>query len=164
MNKKLIIGGLIAGGVGLFAFSIYYYIKKQTELIKSFSYKITGLSLGTFTMEMINGKMNVLFTSISDVEVVVKEFYVDFYFNGEKVGYLQDVTEFIIPARGSAEIPFEFNISPVLILNDITDIVKYAIKEKDASLSVDGYATLKSGFLKATLPIKYDTTIKQILS
>jgi hypothetical protein len=106
----------------------------------------------------------VLFGSQSDVEVVVQSFILDFYFNGKKVGYLEDTTEFVIPAKGYTTIPFKYTLNPQLIFSNAVDIVSYALRQKDASISVRGYAKLKSGFVKVALPISYDTTIKQILS
>jgi LEA14-like dessication related protein len=162
--KKGLLGFSILAGVGLFAYSIYAYVKKQKDLLEQFSYKITDFSLDTFNIQIIKGQIKVLFISLSDVEVTVQEFYLDFFFNGERVGYLEDVTAFIIPARGRTEIPFEYTLNPQLIFPNITDILSYTLKSKDASISVRGYATLKSGFVKATLPITYNTTIKEILS
>lgn len=164
MKKASVIGLIVVFGAGAFAYGLYEYAKRQKALLEQFTYKITNLKLDTFNLQLIKGQIFVLFSSISDIEVTVKEFYLDFYFNGEKVGYLEDVTEFIIPARGTTEIPFEFTLNPQFIFRNIGDIVSYTMSQKDASISVQGYATLKSGFVKATLPIKYDTTIKEILN
>ncbi len=162
--KKGVIGVAIFAGVGLFVYSLYAYVKKQKSLLEQFTYKITDFSIDQFSLQAIKGQIKVLFVSLSDIEVTVEEFMLDFYFNGERVGYLEDVTAFIIPARGRTEIPFEFSLNPQLIFPNITDIVAYSLKSKDASIAVQGYATLKSGFVKATLPINYSTTIKEILS
>ena len=164
MKKASVIGLVVVLGAGAFAYGLYEYVRRQKALLEQFTYKITNLKLDTFNLQLIKGQIFVLFSSISDIEVTVKEFYLDFYFNGEKVGYLEDVTEFIIPARGTTEIPFEFTLNPQFIFRNIGDIVSYTMSQKDASISVQGYATLKSGFVKATLPIKYDTTIKEILN
>ena len=164
MNKKNIILASIIGGVGLFAYSIYRYIKVQTALLEQFTYKITNFTIDKIDTSVIKGNISILFTSSADIEVTIKEFYLDFYFNGKRVGYLQDLTEFIIPAKGSSNIPFEYTINPSLIFTNVVDIVEYSLKQKNASLEVIGYATLKSGFIKVTLPIQYATTVKELLS
>jgi hypothetical protein len=56
-----------------------------------------------------------------------------------------------------------YTLNPQLIFGNVTDILAYTLRQKDAAISVRGYATLKSGFVKATLPLTYDTTIKEIL-
>jgi hypothetical protein len=162
MNKKLI-GGTILVGVGLFVYSLYSYAKRQASLLEQFTYKISGLKIDTINLQTIKGSISVLFSSLSDVEVIVEKFYLDFYFNGERLGYLEDETAFVIPARGTTNIPFMYTLNPQLIFGNVTDILAYTLRQKDAAISVRGYATLKSGFVKATLPLTYDTTIKEIL-
>jgi hypothetical protein len=163
-TKKILIASSIIGGIGLFAYSFYYYFKRQTELAKNFTFKILSFSFENFDLQLIKGKLNILFQSVSDLEIVVKEFYLDFYFNGVVVGYLEDVNEFIIPSNSNSVIPLEFNLNPQLIIKDISDIVLYSTKKKDANIDIVGYATIKSGFITLTLPIEYSSTLKEMLA
>jgi hypothetical protein len=164
MKTRNIVGLSILGGVGVFAYALYAYVKKQATLLESYDYKILDFKIGTFDLQAVKGEISILFTSNSDVEVLIQEFYLDFYFNSEKVGYLEDATSFVIPARGSAIIPLKYTLNPQLVLGNVTDIISYSFNQKDAAISVRGYARLKSGFIKATLPIEYNTTIKEIMS
>ncbi len=84
----------------------------------------------------------------------------DLYFNGAKVGYIEDVSEFIIPAHGYNDIPFSFSIDPQFILSDIVDIIGIAFQSSDATITLDGYVSMKSGFISATLPIKCNCSLK----
>lgn len=163
MNKAKLIGVGIFVGVGGFLFSLYLYGKKQVDLLKKFQYKILNFKIDTANLNLVKGKINVLFTSISDVEVVVDTFLLDFYFNGQKVGYLEEQSSFIIPSNGSATIPLNFTLNPQLIFGNITDIIAYTLRKKDALIRVEGYAKIRSGIIKADLPIIYETTIKEIL-
>jgi len=164
MDKKKILIVSMLGGVAAFGYFLYAYAKKQAELLAKYDYKIVGFKIDNFDLQMIKGSISINFGSKSDVEVKIEQFILDFYFNGQKVGYLEDTTPFVIPAKGSTVIPFSYTLNPQLILGNVADIVAYAFRKKDASISVRGYAKLKSGFVKATLPISYDTTIKEILS
>lgn len=164
MKKVTIVSVLVLGGVAAIGYAFYAYASRQAKLLQDYSYKILNFSIDTFDLQKIKGTISVLFGSKSDVEVVVQEFILDFYFNGKKVGYLEDNTEFIIPAKGMTTIPFQYTLNPQLVFTNAVDIVSYALRQKDASISVRGYAKLKSGFIGATLPISYDTTIKEILS
>jgi hypothetical protein len=163
LKKGLVISGILTG-LGLFAYAFYRYAKQQTALLENYTYKILRIKFDVVNLQVIKGKVNILFSSSSDIEVIVSEFYMDFYFNNKKVGYLTDATQFVIPARGSAEIPLDFTLNPQVIFSSATDILAFTLKKQDAAVSVIGYATLKSGFITATLPITYDTTIKEILS
>ena len=162
--KRTLVSVLVLGGVAGFGYALYAYAKKQASLLQDYTYRVVDFSIDTFELKKIKGSISVLFSSKSDVEVVVQNFILDFEFNGKKVGYLEDNTEFVIPAKGSTTIPFKFTLNPQLIFSNAVDIVSYALRQKDASISVKGFAKLKSGFISATIPISYNTTIKEILS
>jgi hypothetical protein len=164
MKKVTAVGLLVVSGVAVIGYALYSYAKKQASLLENYTYKIVDFKIENFDLQKIKGSISVLFGSQADVEVVIQNFILDFYFNDKKVGYIEDTTEFVIPARGYTTIPFKYTLNPQLIFNNTVDIVSYALRQKDASISVRGYAKLKSGIVTATLPISYQTTIKQILS
>ena len=163
MNKKNIIIASIVGGVGILAYSIYHYIKKQTDLIQQFDYRILGVRFSDFSLNLIKGTISILFTSKADIEVEVKAFYLDFYFNGNKVGYLEESSSFIIPAKGNSTIDLDFTLNPQLIVGNAVELIEYSTRTKDASIYISGFARLKSGFINVTLPIEYNTTLSELL-
>jgi LEA14-like dessication related protein len=163
MKTRNIVGLSILGGVGVFAYALYAYAKKQASMLENYDYKIVDFKIDTLDLQSVKGEISILFSSKSDVEVVIEEFYLDFYFNGEKVGYLEDATPFVLPAQGSTIIPLKYTLNPQLVFGNISDIISYTFNQKDAGISIRGYARLKSGFIKATLPIEYNTTIKEIM-
>ena len=158
------VGWVIVGGVAAFGIALYAYVRKQAMLLENYTYKIVDLKIETFDLQKIKGKISVFFGSQADIEVLVEEFYLDFYFNNEKVGYLQDDTKFVIPAKGSTVIPLGFTLNPQIIFSNATDIFAYTFSKKDAAISIRGFAKLRSGFISATLPIEYDSTIREILA
>lgn len=164
MKRSSIIGWSILGGVAVFGFALYSYAAKQAQLLQNYSYRIVDLTFDTFDLQKIKGKISVMFGSQSDIEVTVEQFYLDFYFNNERVGYLEDVTPFIVPAKGSTVISLNYTLNPQLVLGNLGDILSYAFRKKDGAVSIRGYAKLKSGFVKATLPITFDTTLREILA
>jgi hypothetical protein len=162
--KKSLVGFSILGGVAVFGYALYNYAKKQANLLQNYDYKIVDFKMDTFDLQKIKGSISVFFGSKSDIEVVIQQFIIDIYFNGRKVGYIEENTPFVIPARGFTTILLNYTINPQLIITNAVDIVSYALKQKDGAISIRGFAKLKSGFVKATLPISYDTTIKEILA
>jgi hypothetical protein len=169
MRKGAIIGVTILTGVAAFGYALYYYAKKQVALLEGYQYKINSFKIQTFDLQKIKGTISVYFASNTDIEVLVEKFYLDFYFNGVVVGYIEDATPFIIPARtqnsvGSTIIDFNFTLNPQLVIGNAADIIGYVLRQKDASISVRGYGKLKSGFVRATLPIVYDTTLNEIMT
>jgi hypothetical protein len=161
--KNTIIGVGILGGVGAFVYAFYAYANRQAKLIEDFTWKLMGIKFDSFSLQAVKGKVNILFTSQSDVEVQIEKFIMNVSFNQVEVGYIEDTTPFIIPARGTAPISFNFTLNPQLIFGDITNIINYALQKEDASVSFRGFVSIKSGFVKASIPITYDSTLKCIL-
>lgn len=162
MSRKIVATAGIIGGLALIGYSIYYYIKKQTELIQNFTYRIVGIDFTNLDLNLVKGNLTVAFTNTSDIEVYVSQFYVDFYFNGEFVGYLEDYTPFIIKARQTTPVTSEFTLNPQLVLGNITNIVLFSSTMKDASFKVIGQAKVKSGFISVTVPIEFETTLREL--
>ena len=163
MNKKNIIIASIVGGVGILAYSIYHYIKKQTDLVQQFDYRILGVRFSDFSLNLIKGTISILFTSKADIEVEVRAFLLTLFFNGKEVGYIEESSAFIIPARGSSTIDLDFTLNPQLIVGNAVELIEYSTRTKDASIYIKGIARLKSGFISVTLPIEYSTTLSELL-
>jgi hypothetical protein len=159
--KKAIIGLFAVGGVGLVAYGFYSYFKKQATLLKDFQWKLLNFNLSTFTLTLVKGSVNIRFTSTSDLEFIIEEFILKVYVNGIESGYVNDITQSLIPANGYNDIPVEFTINPQYLIRDVTDIAAYALKQKDAIITLNGYVSVKSGFVKATIPIKCNCSVQK---
>jgi LEA14-like dessication related protein len=163
MNKKILIGSIITLGVGIFGYALYKYIKRQTELLQDFVWEFASFKFTSVQKDLIKGNMSINFTNKSNVEIKVSEALLDFYFNGVNIGYFQDTNEFIIPANNTTNIPFEFTLNPQMVITNFTDLVLYSTRQKDASIHIEGIIKFKSGFIKGSFPITYDTTLKELL-
>ncbi len=161
--KRTLVGVGILGGLGAFVYAFYAYAKKQAALLDNFTWKMMSLNFDSYDLQSVKGQVQILFTSQSDVEIQIQKFIMDFYFNGAQVGYVEDTTPFIVPARGTAPISFSFTLNPQLVFGNITDIISYAVQKNDAAISLRGFVSIKSGFVSATLPITYDSTLNCIL-
>ena len=166
MNKKVVVGSAILGGIAIIGFGIYKYFTKQVDLLKQFQWKIINFKINTLDLNLIKGTITFRFTSISDIEFIINKFYMDFFFNGKMIGYIEDsVLENkanIIPANGYSDITFDFTLNPQLVLTNITDIIAFATAKKDALIGLVGFVDVKSGFLSATVPINCTCTVKDL--
>jgi hypothetical protein len=160
---KTLVGVGILGGLGAFVYAFYAYANKQKKLLEDFTWKLMGIKFDSYDLQAVKGKVEILFTSQSDVEVQIEKFVMTVFFNNVEVGYIEDTTPFIIPARGTAPISFSFTLNPQLVFGNITNIINFALQKEDAAVSFRGFASIKSGFVKAAVPIDYDSTIKCIL-
>ena len=150
----------ILGGLALIGGSIYAYIKKQTDLLYDFDWKLLDVSFDKVNLQLVKGKVKFRFFNKADIQVVVTKFYLKLYLNKEEVGYIEDVQEFVIPARGFNDISFSYTINPQFLVKNITNIVLGSVSSKDATLTLDGYAKIRSGFIRVTVPILCDCSVK----
>jgi hypothetical protein len=164
LNKRTGLIAAIFGGVVIFGYAIYNYIKVQTDLLKNFSYQIIDFGIGQIDPQIVKGTLSVLFKSEADIEVVVKNFIVNFYMNGVPVGYVEDTSEFIVPARNQSIIPFAYTLDPQVVFSNLLAIITNSINSGDETFEVKGFAKVKSGFITVSLPIEYKTTLREIMA
>ncbi len=130
--------------------------------MKDFQWKILKFELKNITLQLVKGSVVIRFSSTSDLEFIIEEFILKVYINGQEAGYVNDITTSLIPANGYSDIPFEFSINPQYLLNDVSDILAYTLKQKDAIITLNGYVSVKSGFVKATVPIKCNCSVQKL--
>jgi hypothetical protein len=160
--KKVLVGVLSIGGIGLVAYGLYSYFMKQATLLKQFKWKLLSFNLDEITLQLIKGDVVIRFSSISDLEFLITEFILKVYINGQEAGYVNDITQSIIPANGYSDIPIAFTVDPQYLITDASDILAYTLKQKDAIITLNGYVSVKSGFVSATIPIKCDCSIQKL--
>ena len=159
MKKAL----LIFGGISLLGFGLYRYFKKQADILKDFTWKVSGFKLIKLTLNELSVDVSILFSSKADIEAKINKLYLDIYVEGKNVGFVQEVKSFIIPANGSTNIPLHISINPQSVFKNIFDVSLGVAKSQDLRLKLDGYANIRSGFISTTIPVVYETTIKEYL-
>jgi hypothetical protein len=160
MKKAL----LIFGGIGVLGYGLYRYFKTQADLLNKFTWKISGIKVKKLSLNELALDITFLFTSVADIEAKVNRLYFDLYLEGKNVGFISQDEPFVIPARGSANIPLHISINPQFVLKNLINVTLGIGKTKDLRFKLDGFANVKSGFISTTLPIKYETTIKEYLA
>jgi hypothetical protein len=159
MKKAL----LILGGLGVLGFGLYKYFTYQAKKLLDFEWAFSGIKVNRFSLSELNLVITIRFTSKADIEAKVEKLYLDLFLMGVRVGYISEDKPFILPARGSADIPLNISINPQVIFKNIIDVTSGIGKNKDVMFKFDGFANIKSGFVSTTLPIKYETSIKEYL-
>jgi LEA14-like dessication related protein len=159
MKKAL----LILGGLSVLGFGLYKYFKTQADLLSKFTWKISGVKNVKISFTELSMDINILLTSVADIEAKIIKMYFDLYIQGTNVGFVSNDKEFIIPANGSSTIPLHISINPQSIFKNLIDVTLGAGKQKDVMFKLDGYVNVKSGFISTTLPIVYETSIKEYL-
>jgi len=152
----------IVGGVGLIGAAVYAYFKRQYDLLTQFEWKLIDLKFDSVAPNQLKGRLTFRFENKSDIEITISNFYLDMYLNGEYIGWLEDTREFVIPSKGYNDIEFGFSVNPQLIAKNVLSIVSFATRLKDAVFSFDGAVTAKSGFVKASVKLKCDCSVKNM--
>ena len=158
--KKLL---FIVGGLSVLGYGLYRYFKTQGDLLNKFTWKVSGFKVINLSLTELSANVDFLFTSVADIEAKVEKLYLDLYINNVNVGFVSEDKSFIIPARGSSTIPIHVSINPKVVLSNLIDLTFGSAKNKDVMFKLNGFANVKSGFISTTLPITYETSIKQYL-
>jgi hypothetical protein len=159
MKKAL----LILGSVGLLGYGLYRYFKTQADILKNFTWKISGFKIIRFNANELAIDLTFLFSSSADLEATINKLYLDLYLDGKNVGFITESKKFIIPAHGSTNIPLHISVSPQIIFKNLIDLTLGAYKNKDLRFKLSGYVNVKSGILSTTIPVEYETSIKEYL-
>lgn len=152
----------ILGGLVLIGGTIYAYFKRQYDLITDFEWKVLGINFDSISLTLLKGKITFRFLNKSDIEIIVSNFYLDMYLNNTYIGWLEDTREFVIPAKGYNDIEFGFSLNPQLVIKNALDILTLGTRLKDAIFSFKGAITARSGFVKASVPIACDCSVKNM--
>jgi len=150
----------IFGGLGIIGFGLYRYFKRQYDLLTDFEWKVISLNFDQVSPNLLKGKIVFRFTNKSDIEITISKFYMDLYLNNKYIGWIEDKSEFVIPAKGFSDIPIGFSVNPQLIISNVLDIISLSTKLKDAIFSFDGAATVRSGFVSTSIKLKCDCSVK----
>ena len=150
----------IFAGLGIIGFGLYRYFKRQYDLLTDFEWKVISLNFDQVSPNLLKGKIVFRFTNKSDIEITISKFYMDLYLNNKYIGWIEDKSEFVIPAKGFSDIPIGFSVNPQLIISNVLDIISLSTKLKDAIFSFDGAATVRSGFVSTSIKLKCDCSVK----
>lgn len=162
MNKTLKVG-LVVAGVGAIIYAIYSFYKKQFKLIMDYDYKIIGVRLKKLTANEVIFDMKFRFFNKSKIEAEVEKIFLKVIVEGADIGFITENDKFVIPAQGSSDIDLQITSNPQLVFKNALGIILSGVKRKDLKFTMDGYAEIRSGFIKTTLPIQYSDVVSAYL-
>lgn len=158
MKKILITGAILAAGVGVFA-----YYKKQAGILTNMKYDVAGAKFISFDGKQLIIALTLRIESESRIEAELTGVNLDVLIEGETWGNITELSPIIIPAKGYSLIELQVTIYAKDIRNNVVNLAGKILQKKDASVVINGYAKVKSGWIKTTVPFTYETTLKEMI-
>ena len=155
---KVLIG---MAGVGAFGFYLYRFYKRQVDLLMDFETAFAGIEIKKASVDLVTLEILMRFRNKANIEATVDHVYGEVFLQEASVGFFNEVAPFVIPAKGESDIPVSVTFSPRRVIKNFTDFLLGVAKTKDMPVRVKGYATVRSGFVRISVPYEYTTTIKE---
>jgi len=153
----------VVGGVGIIAYALYRYYKKQVDFLKDITYQISGVGIRTITFNEVTLDISAKIYNASNVEATVKEMYLDILLNGIKVGSVNEVKDITILPTQTSIVQFSFTFNPRLIAGNIVNIVSLTTLLKDVIFTAKGYVKVQSSFITTSIPFEYENNLKSLI-
>ena len=153
---------IIIGGVAFLA-GLALYLRKQFQLLAEYDYKIVGFRLRKLSGNQTTFDVTTRIFNKSNIEASVNKIFLEIFVENNKVGFVTEEGQWLIPAKGSTDIQMKITVNPQLLLKSATSVILSGVKQKDLNFTLKGYANVSSGFLSTTIPITYSDKVSAYL-
>lgn len=153
---------IIIGGVAFLA-GLALYLRKQFQLLAEYDYKIVGFRLRKLSGNQTTFDVTTRIFNKSNIEASVNKIFLEIFVENNKVGFVTEEGQWLIPAKGSTDIQMKITVNPQLLLKSATTVILSGVKQKDLNFTLKGYANVSSGFLSTTIPITYSDKVSAYL-
>jgi len=160
-RKNIIIGGVVS----LVAF-IGYYLYKQSKLISSLCYDFSSTDFLGRDGTTSNLALNFEFSNYSDIPITITGYDINAFIDGRMVGKLINEEEFVIPAKGKAQVRFVAEADTQVALGQfLGSFLTQLIDQIQSVFTIKGNVSAKMGFIKVdNYPIEYTWNTDEIIS
>lgn len=153
---------IIIGGVAFLA-GLALYLRRQFQLLAEYDYKIVGFRLRKLSGNQTTFDVTTRIFNKSNIEASVNKIFLEIFVENNKVGFVTEEGQWLIPAKGSTDIQMKITVNPQLLLKSATTVILSGVKQKDLNFTLKGYANVSSGFLSTTIPITYSDKVSAYL-
>lgn len=157
-------GLIIFGSLAVVGTAGYIYYKKQVEQLQEMNFELINFNVGDITKDPTKAFLTIRIISNSTIDATIKDLFIDVMVNGTKLGTIEETKEFIIPAKGYSDVPLTITYSPKLLLGSALQVLNSYLSAKDFMINLDGFVKIKIAFLSKTVPFRFGTSTKQLLS
>lgn len=153
----------VFSGIAVIGYALYRYYLKQVDFIKDITYQVSGINVISADANRVSLEILTRIYNASNVEATLEQMYLEVFFNGVKVGEVNEIRDILIEPLKSSNISFVFNFNPRLIGQNILNLITLTIAAKDIILDVRGFVKVRSGFVKTTIPFEYKNNLYSLI-
>ncbi len=160
MKKAVVIVSIVA----LIGTAAYFFYKKQIELLQDMEYQFAGIGAGNISLTNTVATLKIKIISKSTLEAEILDLDLDVYINGSYVGKVTEKSKIIIPAKGYSIVELNVQTNPMQAGTDLFGVLPQIVKNKDANMTLKGFAKTKSAVVTVKVPVDYTESIKYLMS
>jgi LEA14-like dessication related protein len=154
---------VILSGLGVIGYALYRYYSKQIDFLKDITYQVVGFKIAKVSANNVSVDITNRIYNASNVEATVSELYLDFLLNDVRIGQVNEVKDIVIKPQQTTDVTYRFTFDPKLVIKNVVDLITFSVAAKDMTFVAQGYAKVKSSFLKTTIPFEYKNTLKNFI-
>lgn len=153
----------VFSGIAVIGYALYRYYLKQVDFIKDITYQVTGINVLSADVNRVSLEILTRIYNASNVEATLEQMFLEVFFNGVKVGEVNESRDILIEPLKSSNISFVFNFNPRLLGQNILNLITLTIAAKDIILDVRGFVKVRSGIVKTTIPFEYKNNLYSLI-
>lgn len=121
MNKKF---GFILGGVGLAIGAYAYYLKKQSDKLKSLDYRIQNIRFNNLGLTNVKITADIVINNPSNVKFTVNSYNINVVYQGKNIANISksNINTILFP-NGVATLPVEVQLDPLQVGENILSLL-----------------------------------------
>lgn len=150
---------IISAGVLLIVYAVYNYYIVEKGLLTNSNYQLNDVSFDSFTLDEVKLNLSCQFDNESDINITLKDLYLDIYINDNYVGYVLQSIESNINPKSSNIIPIKASINISGVLSSSIPDISLLFNKGKVNVKATGTVSVSSGFIITKMPISFQKDV-----
>ncbi len=150
---------IISAGVLLIVYAVYNYYTVEQGLLTNSNYQLNDVSFDSFTLDEVKLNLSCQFDNESDINITLRDLYLDIYINDKYVGYVLQSIESNINPKSSNIIPIKASINISGVLSSSIPDISLLFNKGKVNVKATGTVSVSSGFISTKMPISFQKDV-----
>ena len=145
---------------------IAFYIQRQYALSKGINIDIADFNIKDFSKQNLVGNLMLSIENTTELDIDITDIYIDVFLNEFKIGHIKNAREnqtVLGKTSNNVILSYDIPFSNTMTLSDIAKMVTGYFTGKDIKLSINGNVSVKSSFVKKTIPIEWNDSLRNLM-